>query len=216
MLYVSLSLAQTSTQWRECKSNFLARKTLFFQRLRHFQVREGMTWAQVAEKLGVSVSMLMMVKRGKRNLSEKAIFRLEQAELEAADRRSRAERVVEGMLAGEGRAADLTEREVRKVTRLDFNVEYSSGRSAKVLPREITLWKPPEEGCAKLRELFAQTIDTVVILLACLPQSLRSEKFLNRLTAESRIRLTNGALNLVIPDWRNLVAGNVAGAKTAR
>src|ERR1044072_5670943 len=103
-----------------------------------------MTWSQVAANLGIIVSMIMMVKRGERNLSPKARYRLEQAEHELADRRSRAERVVEVMLAGEGRAADLIEREVRKSTRLDLNVEYSSGRAPKVLPREITLWKPPE------------------------------------------------------------------------
>ena len=47
-------------------------------------------------------------------------------------------------------------------------------------------------------------MDTIVILLACLPDALRSEKFISQLTADSRIRLTNAALNLVIPNWREL------------
>src|SRR5208283_2427083 len=91
-----------------------------FQRLRRFQVSEGLTWAQVAEKLGVGVSMLMMVKRGHRNLSEKALYRLEQAELEIAERKSQAKRIVEGLLADEGKAAQLIVREDRKLKKLDF------------------------------------------------------------------------------------------------
>ncbi|MFZ1073694.1 MAG: helix-turn-helix transcriptional regulator [Verrucomicrobiia bacterium] len=187
-----------------------------FQRLRQFQVSEGLTWCQVAKKLNVSVSMLMMVKRGKRNPSAKTLYRLERFEREATERKSRAERVVEGLLAEEGTAAQLIERELGKLTRLDFNVDYSSGRVARTRPKEVTLWKPPDEGCGKLRQLFAQTMDTAVIVLACLPNSLRSEKYLAQLTADSRIRLTNGALNLVIPDWRSLVAGKVTVSKEAK
>ena len=188
----------------------LGMQSTVFQRLRQLQVSEGLTWGQVANKLGVGVSMLMMVKRGERNLSAKAVYRLEQAEREVAERRSRAERVVEALLADEGTAAELIERESRKLTKLDFKVDYASTRAAKTLPKEVPLWKPPEEGCAKLRQLFAQTMDTAVIVLACLPETLRSEKFLSQLTADSRVRLTNAALSFVIPEWRTLVADAVA------
>jgi len=188
----------------------LSMENSVFRRLRQLQVSEGLTWGQVARKLGVGVSMLMMVKRGERNLSAKALYRLEQAESEAAERRSRAERVVEALIADEGTAAELIERESRKLTKLDFKVDYASAHAAKTLPKEVPLWKPPEEGCAKLRQLFAQTMDTVVIVLACLPETLRSEKFLSQLTPDSRVRLTNAALSFVIPEWRNLVANAVA------
>jgi len=46
-------------------------------------VYRGITWSQVAQKLGVSVPMLMLVKSGHRNLSEKVLARLEWAEVEA-------------------------------------------------------------------------------------------------------------------------------------
>jgi transcriptional regulator with XRE-family HTH domain len=183
---------------------------LVFQRLRRFQVGQGMTWGQVAKKLGISVSMFMMVKRGERNLSPKALYRLEQAEHELADRKSRAERVVEGLLVDEGTAAELIERESGKLTRLDFKVEYCSARAAKSLPNEVTLWKPPEQGCSKLRRLFSQTMDTMVILLACLPDALRSENYLSQLTADSRVQLTSASLSLVIPEWRTLAAKSAA------
>ena len=183
---------------------------MVFQRLRRFQVSEGMTWVQVAKMLGISVSMVMMVKRGERKLSQKAMYRLEQAEREVVDRKSRVERVVEQLFGDKGTAAELVERESREPTRLDFKVEYRAERSAKSLPKVVTLWKPPQESCAKLRQLFSQTMDTVVILLACLSDALRSENYLSQLTAESRVRLTNAALSLVVPEWRTLAAKSTA------
>ena len=160
--------------------------------------------------------MIMMVKRKERNLSAKALYRLEQAEREVVERKSSAERVVQGLLGDEGSAVELIERESRKLTKLTFKVDYSNARASKSLPREVTLWKPSEEGCSKLRQLFAQTMDTVVVLLACLHDSLRSERYLSQLTAESRIRMTSGALNFVIPDWRSLAAGEAANTKQTK
>ena len=92
----------------------------------------------------------------------------------------------------------------------EIHVEYSNPRSAKRRPRNVPLLKPHKQGCAKLRQLFAETTDTAVILLACLSETLRGEKFLAKLTPDSRIRLTNEALNLVIPEWRTLAARSVA------
>jgi hypothetical protein len=153
--------------------------------------------------------MLMMVKSGARNLGDKALYRLEQVEREAAERRATANRVVEGLLSDRGTAGELIAAETRKVTKLEYPVEYLNARAAKSLPRKVTLWKPTEDACAKLRELFAQTLDATVVLLACLPQTVRSEEYLNHLTPDSRVRLTNGAMSLVVPDWRTLVAGAV-------
>jgi transcriptional regulator with XRE-family HTH domain len=181
-----------------------------FRRLKRLQVQEGLTWAQVAKMLGISVSLVMMLKRGERQFSEKTLYRLEQAEREIADRKSRAERVVAGLLAGEGSAAEVLEGELRKANKIEFQVEYSNPRAAKSHPKNVALCKPPEEGCAKLRLLFGETMDTAVVLLACLPETLRSERFISALTADSRVRLTNGALNLVIPEWRTLAAKGTA------
>lgn len=184
-----------------------------YERLRQYQLSENLTWKQVGERLGVGVSMLMMVKRGERNLSEKALYRLEQLERDVASRKSRAQRVVEGILSDEGSAAQLLQTELRGAAKLELPVEYANPRTARSLPKQLTLLKPPEARCAKLRQLFAETLDTTVILLSCLPEPVRSEKFLNALLADSRIRLTNGALGLVIPDWRGLVANTVPEAK---
>jgi len=181
------------------------------KRLRRYQVSEGKTWREVADKLGVSLSMIMMVQRGDRHLSAKALYRLEEAEREVAGRKTSAERAVEGLMGIQGSSGDWGMRGSLKGGALECPVAYSNARARKSLPTRVTLRRPPAEGCAKLRQLFAQTMDTAMVLLACLPEILRSEKFLGELSADSRMRLTTEALGLVMPDWRSLVASSVAG-----
>lgn len=52
-------------------------------RIDTYRNKTGKTLDEVAEDLEVSKSMLMMVKSGRRNLSGKALYRLDQAEKEA-------------------------------------------------------------------------------------------------------------------------------------
>jgi transcriptional regulator with XRE-family HTH domain len=59
------------------------KKSPVFERLEKLRTNQQLTWSQVAEKLGVKVAMLMMVKGGQRNLSEKVLAKLEWAEVEA-------------------------------------------------------------------------------------------------------------------------------------
>ena len=58
-----------------------------WHRIDLYRVKTGKTLAEVASDLGVGVSMLMMVKTGKRALSRKVIYRLEQAEADAGIKR---------------------------------------------------------------------------------------------------------------------------------
>lgn len=54
-----------------------------FSRIENLRIKTDRTWAQMSDVLGLGVSMLMMVKSGKRGLSAKALYRLENAEREA-------------------------------------------------------------------------------------------------------------------------------------
>jgi transcriptional regulator with XRE-family HTH domain len=175
-----------------------------------------MPWHKVAEKLGVSRGMLMMVLRGDRRLSTKALFRLEQTEREAADLRSAAERIVEGLIGERGLVAEVLGRGKKKQGTVEVAVEYVAGGAKARLPATVLLAAPSEEAIHKLRALFAETLDTRLIALACLPDQLRSEGYLDQLTAESKARLTNAALTLVIPDWRTLVVKGVGIPKGAK
>lgn len=179
------------------------------ERLRRYQISQGMTWGRVAGKLGLSRSMLMMVLRGDRRLSLKALFKLEQAEQKSVDRRSAAQRIVESLIGDDDVVPQILGEEKERRGSMEVSVQYETARPGKSLPAKVPL-RPPDNGdCRKLRSLFAETLDTRVIALACLPKRLRTEEFLHRLTAESRTRLTNTALGLVIPDWRSFVTGRM-------
>ena len=53
-------------------------------------------------------------------------------------------------------------------------------------PATIVISTPNEEACRKLRALFAETLDTRLIALACLPNQFRSEGFLAQLKTEPK------------------------------
>ena len=153
--------------------------------------------------------MVMMVLRGERNLSPKARYRFERAEAEAADRRANAELVVEELVGDRDVVSQILGKDRKRKDTVEVPVEYQDAARTKNLPAKILIATPPEEACRKLRSLFAETLDTRVIALACLPKQFRTEGFLDQLTAESRTRFTNAALILVIPDWRTLVTGGL-------
>ncbi len=54
-----------------------------FARVQALRLKQGWTWEQTGKELGVSTAMLHLVKTGKRRLSQKVLFRLEQAEAHA-------------------------------------------------------------------------------------------------------------------------------------
>jgi transcriptional regulator with XRE-family HTH domain len=58
-------------------------KSTTSERLRKLRLHRQLTWKKLADLLGLTVSMLYQVNRGDRGLSDKALFRLEQAEIGA-------------------------------------------------------------------------------------------------------------------------------------
>jgi hypothetical protein len=151
--------------------------------------------------------MMMMVLRGDRNLSPKAVYRLEQAEREAAETRTTAERVAEGLIGHQDLVSKIVGQDGKRKDAVEIPIDYQHTARIKNLPATVLIARPTEEACRKLRSLFADTLDTRIIALACLPNQFQTEGFLDQLTAESRTRVTNTALTLVIPDWRTLVVG---------
>jgi hypothetical protein len=153
--------------------------------------------------------MIMQVLRGDRQLSAKAIFRLEKVEQEAAEIKSSAEKIVEGLTGERDLVAKILGRNATRKSKVEIAVEYESAKPSRTFPSTISLSRPAEEDCRKLKSLFAETLDTRLIALACLPNEFRSEGFLAQLTAESRSRVAIAALGLIIPDWRTLVTGGM-------
>jgi hypothetical protein len=153
--------------------------------------------------------MIMMVLRGDRQLSAKSLFRLEKAEREGAETKSAAERIVEGLIGERDLVTKILGQDEIRKNKVDIAVDYWAAKPSRTFPTTVSLSRPAEEDCRKLKSLFAETLDTRLIALACLPHQFRSEGFLAQLTAESRTRVTTGALGLVIPDWRTLVTGRM-------
>lgn len=178
-------------------------------RLRRYQVSSGLPWHEIAARLGLSRSMIMQVLRGDRQLSAKALFRLEKAEREGAETKSAAERIVEGLIGERDLVTKIIGTGETRNSNVDIAVEYATARPSRTFPTTITLSLPAGKDCQKLKSLFAETLDTNLIALACLPNQLRSEGFLAQLTAESRSRIITASLGLVIPDWRTLITGGM-------
>ena len=177
------------------------------ERLRRYQASQGITWRRLGERIGISLSMVMMVLRGKRNLSPKALYRLEQAEREAAEIRAGAERIVEELVGDRDVVSQILGWDTKKADNIEVALEYQDAVRSRNLPAKINLARPAEEVCRKLQSLFTETLDTRVIAMACLPKELRAEWFMGQLTTESQRRVTNAALSLVIPNWRTLATG---------
>jgi transcriptional regulator with XRE-family HTH domain len=102
------------------------------QRLERLRVHTQSTWEQVAERIGITSSMLYQVKRGDRQLSSKAIFRLEMAEKEAR---------LMPMLEG--------------IPHLPVTVDLVGGESNEQLRATIKMLR---QEAAKARERAAQTL----------------------------------------------------------
>jgi transcriptional regulator with XRE-family HTH domain len=60
-----------------------AEKSSIAERLQKLRLEKQFTWEQLADMVGLTASMLYQVKRGERGLSDKALYRLEQAEITA-------------------------------------------------------------------------------------------------------------------------------------
>jgi transcriptional regulator with XRE-family HTH domain len=178
-----------------------------FDRLRRYQVTEGLTWREVGERLGISVSTIMAVKSQNRSLGPKALYRLEEAERAAAERRSNAEQVVESLLEGEGSARDLIENVTSRRAGQGVPVHYVDARRGRGLPQTIKLVRPSGEGCRRLQKLYADTLDSSIVLLGCLPPDQRTEAFLGLLTPATRSALQSASLELVFgEEWRSKLA----------
>ena len=183
-------------------------KSLLFGRLDRLRRVQELTWAAVGEKLGVSVPMLMLVKSGRRNLSQKVLARLEWAEVEAG-LKPQSKASEEARAVGKrkrSQAQPVTESDIEKGY-VDFRPEYQRGTNKPSAPETIRLIRPGSDGRARLGIVIAKSFDSEVVLLACLPDELRNQAFLESLTLSARNGLHNAAMALVFgTEWRTTVA----------
>jgi transcriptional regulator with XRE-family HTH domain len=158
-------------------------------RLKALRLHNQWTWDQLAKELDLSVSMIYQVNRGGQNLSDKALYRLEQLEqkhaasMEAANWAISNPSELAKLLAEEMRDAEIKISDAQiDAGEITVPLEYRSGRTPKGCPRKITLRRPDNRTTQKLLADINETRNPDPILLACLPEEFRSDKFLNRLT----------------------------------
>lgn len=179
-----------------------------FKRLERLRRLQGLSWNEVGQKLGVGVGMLMMVKTGRRSLSEKVLARLEWAEVEAG-LKTRSKITEAAQAVGKRQEAPIrlvTETDIDNGF-LDFEPEYWPGATEPASPEPIRLTRPESNGRARLGMAFAKSFDSEIVVFACLPDPYRREEFLESLTAPSRSKLNYCAMALVFGvNWRAIVA----------
>jgi transcriptional regulator with XRE-family HTH domain len=185
------------------------KKTLSsFDRLDRLRRNQELTWSQIAEKLGVSVPMLMMVKAGSRNLSEKVLVRLEWAEVEAG-LKSQSKASEQARAIGKRKPSPsplVTESDIQNGY-IDFRPQYQPRTSETLSPETIRLIRPTSDGRTRLGLVIAKSFDSEIVLLACLPSKYRNQAFLESLTLSSRNVLHEAAMALVFgTEWRTTVA----------
>ncbi len=183
-------------------------KSHLFGRLDRLRRVQELTWAGVGEKLGVSVPMLMLVKSGRRNLSQKVLARLEWAEVEAGlkaqSRVSEAARAIGNRQRF--RVQLVTENDIQKGY-FDFRPEYQPDAKELSSPNVIRLNRPNSEGRARLGIVVAKSFDSEIVVFACLPDKFRNQAFLESLTLSARNKLNDSAMALVFgTEWRAAVA----------
>lgn len=179
-----------------------------FKRLERLRRLQGLTWGEVGEKLEVSVPMLMLVKSGKRNLSDKVLARLEWAEVEAGLKaRSKVSEAARALgMRQKARTQLVSENDIRSGY-FDFTPEYQPGMRDPACPDVIRLNQPDPDGRTRLGMVVAKSFDSEIVVFACLPDDCRNEAFLESLSVSSRSKLHDAAMALVFGiEWRATVA----------
>ncbi len=178
------------------------------ERLRRLKKTEELTWPQMARKLRVSTSLLMLVNRGDRQLTEKVMVRLEWAEVEAGFKD-------ESEISEAARELGRKLRPIRPEITIDdvekgsfqLQPDYVPDAPKGELSKNVKLRKPQPEAVRRLGVIVAKSFDFDIVLLACLEPKLRSRKYLKRLDIGSLESLRDAAMALVFGmEWQTAVA----------
>jgi len=151
------------------------------ERLEDYRLSLGLTWKQVAERLKLSVPMLMQVRSGLRNMSALALHRLEAAE-DAAQIESRARKVVDDLLDDRGSARELIEKYCSGTDAVEMPLKYRRITGAADLPKKIRLKQLSDDERERLILIFRRTLEPRVLILACIEESQRDERIFAAIT----------------------------------
>jgi transcriptional regulator with XRE-family HTH domain len=185
--------------------NDFVKKYSIADRLEEYRLSLGLTWRQVAERLRLSVPMVMQVRSGLRKMGPLALRRFEEAE-QAAKAEILACKVVEGLLDDYGTARELIERVSRESGPVTFPLRYRAVSGIESLPTDVVLNGPNESARERILTLFRRTLDPRIVILACADDCRFDEAFLAKITPACLQDLQQAAMILFFgPRWRSVV-----------
>ena len=174
-------------------------------RLEKFRLSLGLTWRQTAERLKLSVPMLMQVRSGLRNMGPLALRRLEEAE-QSAQAEIRARKVVDGLLNDQGSTRKLIEKMSAEGGQIRIPLRYLRVSGAESLPASVVLINPSSTARENILAIFRTTMDPIIIILACVGGQSFDEELLAKITPACLQNLQQAAMTLFFgPRWRTTV-----------
>jgi transcriptional regulator with XRE-family HTH domain len=183
----------------------VVKKDSIADRLEEYRLSSGLTWRQVAERLRLSVPMVMQVRSGLRKMGPLALRRFEEAE-EAAKIEIGARKVVEGLINDQGTARELIERISMDSGPVVIPLRYRRVAGIGSFPDNVKLIRPSDSAREKLLALFRRTLDPQILILACVDDDRFDEEFLPKVTPASLQNLQQAAMTLFFgPRWRTIV-----------
>jgi len=176
------------------------------ERLEDYRLSSGLTWKQVAERLDLSVPMLIQVRSGLRNMSDLALRRFEAAE-RSAQIESRAKKVVDDLLEDKGTARELIEKYSTDLQPVEMPLKYMRVSGAETLPRTLRLRHLSDAERERLVLVFRRTLEPRILILACIEEADRDERVLAAVTRRCLEDLQEFAFNAVFgPEWMTAVS----------
>jgi transcriptional regulator with XRE-family HTH domain len=176
------------------------------ERLDDYRLSLGLTWKQVAERLDLSVPMLMQVRSGLRNMSDLALRRFEGAE-RSARVESRARKVADDLLEDRGIARELIEKYSTDPQPVEMPLKYRRVSGIEGLPRTVRLKHLSETERERLILVFRRTLEPRILILACIEDSDRNERLLPVLTRRCFEDLQEFAFAAVFgPEWMTAIS----------
>jgi transcriptional regulator with XRE-family HTH domain len=187
------------------RQTFFMGKNPIAARLQEYRLSQGLTWRQVAERLRLSVPMLMQVRSGLRRMGPLALRRFEEAE-EAAQTEARARKVVEGLLDDQGTAQELIEKISMENGPVSIQLRYRRMTGSESLPANVTLNRPSDSTRERLLGFFRRTLDPHILILGCIEDRSFDESYLPKVTPACFRDLEQAAMTLFFgPRWRSIV-----------
>ena len=192
-------------KYASCQIKKFVKNNPVAERLENYRLMLGITWRQAADRLEISLPMLMQVRSGLRNMGPLALQRLEAAEQSAASE-LRANKLVAGLLDDHGSTQDYIKKLLAEQKAVTIPLQYRRMPGAESLPKQVVLTNLAETNHDRLLTLFRRTLDPKIIILGCVGGQGFDEELLTKITPTCLQILQQAAMTLTLgKHWRSII-----------